>query len=74
MEKPLIIKGPLEDLGDILHIARCRGKKALNVKHVKVKPIIYPYGNDDYVVLVEPDGSDCSKASNVGSRKNKKKE
>lgn len=71
MEKALLIKGPLQDLGDVLHIARARGKKALNVERVKVKPIIYPYGNDDYVVLVEPDGSSCSKASNVGSGKKK---
>lgn len=66
MQKALIIHGKLEDLSDVLRIARCEGKKLLKVDKVRVKPIVYPY-NDGYVVVVEAAG--CSQASNVGSGK-----
>ena len=65
--KPLLIDGPLEDLGDVLHIARVEGKKVLKTERVKVKPYVQTVENG-YVVLVEPDGSGCSKASGVGSK------
>ena len=69
MSKSLIIHGPLEDLSDLLRIARVEGKKVLKVEKVRVKPVVYPYGNDSYLVVVEPDGSGCSKESVVGPRK-----
>ena len=71
--KPLIIKGPLDDLSDVLRIARVQGKIVLRVRKVKVKPVVYPYGNESYLVVVEPDGSGCSKASDVGGGKAKNK-
>lgn len=72
MEKPLIIKGPVHDLRDVLKIAIVEGRKVLKVKDVNVKPIIYPYGKASYLVLVEPNG--CDGASVVGSGKNKRSE
>lgn len=69
MEKPLIIKGPLHDLRDVLKIAIVEGRKVLKVKDINVKPIIYPYGNESYLVLVEPNG--CDGASDVGSKEKK---
>lgn len=71
--KGIIIHGPLVDLSDVLRIARVEGKKILKVKKVNVKPVVYPYGNTSYLVVVEPDGSGCSKASNVGSESKKEK-
>lgn len=71
-EKSLIIKGPLDDLSDVLHIARIQAKIVLKVKRVKIKPVVYPYGND-YLVVVEPDGYGCSRESVVGSGKAKNK-
>jgi hypothetical protein len=65
-EKVLLIKGPLEDLSDLLRIARVEGRKVLRAEKVKVKPLVLQYENG-YVVFVEPDGSGCSKASVVGS-------
>ena len=70
--KALLIKGPLNDLSDILYIARKEGKIVLKAKKVKVNPLVVAHGSD-YVVVVEPDGSGCSKASDVGSRKTKEK-
>ena len=72
-EKSLIIRGPLEDLSDVLRIARVEGKKVLRVEKVIVKPLVIPYGNESYVVVVEPDGSGCSKESDVGLGKPKNK-
>jgi len=66
----LIIKGPLRDLRDVLKIAIVEGRKVLKVKDVNVKPIIYPYGNASYLVLVEPNG--CDGASVVGGGKKQK--
>lgn len=71
--KGIIINGPLVDLSDVLRIARVEGKKILNVQKVNVKPVVYPYGNESYLVVVEPDGSGCSKASSVGSKSKKEK-
>ena len=73
MEKSLIIKGPLRDLSDLLQISRVEARKVLGVHNVRVKPLVYPYGVDSYVVVVEPDGSGCSKASSVGSGRNQEK-
>lgn len=67
MEKVLIIKGPLNDLRDLLKIAIVEGRKVLNVKDVRVNPAVYLHGNECYLVLVEPNG--CYGASDVGSRK-----
>lgn len=63
---PVVVRGPLYDLGDLLNIARVEGKKILK-QRVRVKPLIFPLGND-YIVMVEPDGSGCSKVSAVGDR------
>lgn len=71
--KGIVINGPLVDLSDVLRIARVEGKKMLKVKKVNVKPLVYPYGNASYLVVVEPDGSGCSKASSVGSERKRKK-
>lgn len=68
-EKPLIIKGPVADLADLVRITRVEGRKVLRVKKVIIKPFVVPYGNDSYMVVVEPDGSGCSKASDVGGRR-----
>ena len=74
MEKSLIIKGPLNDLRDLLRISIVEGRKVLDVQAVRVKPLVFPYGSDSYVVVVEPDGLGCSKASDVGGgRKIEKK-
>ena len=72
VEKALLIKGPLEDLGDLLNIARKEGKIVFKTKKVIVKPYVLPYGNESYMVVVEPDGSGCSKVSDVGDRKKEK--
>jgi len=72
-EKPIIIKGPVDDLSDVLRIARVQGKIILKVKKVKVKPVVYPYGNESYLVVVEPDGYGCSRESVVGDGKAKNK-
>jgi len=66
---PVVIRGPLDDLSDVLRIARVEGKKIFKVDKIKVKPIIYPFGND-YLVVVEPDGLGCSKAPAVGGGTN----
>ena len=71
-EKPIFIKGPLEDLSDVLRIARVQGRIILKTQRVKVKPQVYLY-NDGYLVVVEPDGSGCSEDSDVGGRKETKK-
>jgi len=73
MEKALVIKGPLDDLSDVLRVARVEARKALKVKKVNVKPLVYPYGNDSYLVVVEPHGSGCSGESGVGGEKAKTK-
>lgn len=72
MEYTLFIRGPLRDLSDVLHIARVEGRRYLNTKKVIVKPIVEPY-NEGYLVVVEPDGSSCGKASIVGGEKAKNK-
>lgn len=69
-EKALVIKG-VKDLRDVLKIAVVEGRKVLKVKHVKVKPVVYPYGDGNCLVIVEPDG--CDGASVVGSGKTKRK-
>lgn len=64
----LIIMGPLSDLSDVLRIARVEGKKVLNVHRVIVKPLIFQYKNDSYLVIVEPDNNGCSKVRDVADR------
>lgn len=64
----LLVRGPLNDLGDLLEIARVEGRKLLKVKRVNIKPIVHQF-NGDYLVIVEPMGSSCSKTSDVGSGK-----
>jgi len=69
-EKALIIKGPIGDLRELLKIAVVEGKKVLKVQQVKVKPVVFPYGNGNYLVVVEPNG--CDGALDVeGGRKRK---
>jgi hypothetical protein len=63
--KSLIINGPLEDLGDVLAIARVQGKIILGSERVRVLPFVEQFENG-YVVVIETAG--CSKASSVGSR------
>jgi len=54
MERSLFIeKRDINDLGDILHIARSIGKKVLNVERVNVNPKIAYFPNG-YVVIVSP--------------------
>jgi len=67
---PVVVRGPLEDLSDVLRIARVQGRIILKTEKVKVKPVVFPYGND-YLVLVEPDGSGSSKAFAVEGGKRK---
>ena len=71
MEKPLIIKGPLDDLSDLLRISRVEAKKVFGVEKVRIKPFVVPYGNESYLVVAEPEG--CSKASDVGGKRKKVK-
>lgn len=59
----MLIKGPLPDLRDILRVAIVEGRKVLKTSNVKVKPVVYVYGNC-YMVVVGCDG-----ASDVGSGK-----
>lgn len=54
--KPLLIEGPLDDLGDVLQIARSLGCKALGVDKVTVIPEVITRGNS-YVVFVVPKGA-----------------
>jgi len=69
----IVIRGPRRDMSDVLRIARVKGREILKVKRVRVKPIIYPHGND-YVVIVEPEGvQNYSKLSTIGERKKTKK-
>ena len=68
---PIVVRGPVEDLSDLLRIARHQGKIVLKTEKVKIKPVVFPYGND-YLVLVEPDGLGCSNALAVGGGKDKK--
>jgi len=68
VEKALTIKGPVGDMADLLRIARVEGRKVLKVKKVKVKPLIIQYGNGSYIVVVEPDGSGCSRDLDVGGK------
>ena len=46
VEKPLLIKGPLTDLSDLLRIARVEGRKVLKVDKVIVKPVVIAYGEN----------------------------
>lgn len=66
VEKALLIKGPLKNLGDVLYIARKEGKALLRTKKVNVKPIVYLYDSDSYLVVVAPMGS--SKSPGVGEK------
>lgn len=54
--KPLLIQGPLDDLGDVLQIARSQGCKALGVDKVTVLPEVITRENS-YVVFVVPKGA-----------------
>jgi len=67
----LIINGPLEDLSDVLRIARTEGKKVLNVHRVIVKPLIFPYRENSYLVIVEPEQPGCCKGFDVEAGKKK---
>lgn len=69
VEKALVIKGPLRDLGDVLAIARVEGKKVLGANRVRVKPYLALCGDNDYVVVVEPEEAGCSKVSVVETGK-----
>ncbi len=52
MEHILYIrKGGIDDLGDLLHIARSKGKKRLKCERVHIKPEI-AYLPDGYVLIV----------------------
>jgi hypothetical protein len=53
--KALVIQGPVDDLGDLLQIARAEGCKALGVDKVTVLPDIVRRENF-YVVFVAPKG------------------
>ena len=69
-EKCLILHGQFKDLRDVLKIAIVEGKKVLRVNDankVKVKPVVYQYGENAVLVIVGCDG-----ASVVGSGKTKK--
>jgi len=72
MERALIIRGALNDLSDVLRIARAEGRKILNVQKIRVSPVVYPYNGKDYLVVVSPEhnGGACSKSPDVGRRKN----
>jgi len=66
---PIVVRGPVRDMADLLRIARVKARQILNVEKVRVKPIIHLHGND-YIVVVEPEGvQNCSKGSTVGTRK-----
>ena len=54
-QKSLIIHGPINDLGDLLQIARAQGCKILGCDKVTVDPHVFSV-NNDYVVLVSPKG------------------
>ncbi len=54
METPVKIKGPVSDLQDLVNIARSKGQRLLNVRHVVVKPEVYSYG-EEYILVVEAD-------------------
>ena len=64
----LLVRGPLDDLADLLNITRAKARKALKVKKVKVNTVFLVIGTD-FVMTVEPNGSCCSKTSIVGSGK-----
>ena len=70
-ETTLFIHGPLKELDDVLRIARSEGKRYLRTERVIVKPYVKPF-REGYLVVVEPDGSRCSGASDGGRDKNKK--
>ena len=63
METPIKIKGPVNDLEDLLKIARIKGKRILHVDRVNVKPEMYRDG-DEYILVVEADK--CCKAPRLG--------
>ena len=52
MPRALIIKGPLDDLEDLLRISRKEGKRALNCKRVRVDPQVLIW-QDQFIVFVE---------------------
>jgi len=56
MGRALIIKGPLDDLEDLLRIARDVGKKALRCARVKVDPQVH-YRGHDFIVIVNEEVS-----------------
>ncbi len=52
MEIPIKIKGPVQDMQDLVNIARIKGKRLLGVNRVNVKPEMYSDG-DEYILVVE---------------------
>jgi hypothetical protein len=53
----LLIHGPVNDLGDLLAIARSRGCEKLKTDKVTVYPQVYSIpDSDDFVVYVAPKG------------------
>jgi hypothetical protein len=74
--KPLLIQGPVDDLGDVLQIARAEGCKALGVDKVTVIPEVIRRENS-YVVFVIPKGvclfktERCSSESKEENERNK---
>ncbi|MFA5366182.1 MAG: hypothetical protein WC325_13450 [Candidatus Bathyarchaeia archaeon] len=64
METPVKIKGPVQDLQDLVNIARIKGKRLLGVDRVNVKPEMYSDG-EEYILVVEADKS-C-KVSSLGN-------
>ncbi len=68
-ETALIIRGPLNDLNDVLHIAHEKASKIFkaNWDDICVKPYCQPYGVNAYLVVVER--KTCSNSSeSVGGR------
>lgn len=59
----MLIRGPLNDLRDVLRIAITEGRKVLKSPRVNVHPVVYACGSN-YLVVVGCDG-----ASDVGSGK-----
>lgn len=54
-DRALILKGPFNDLSDVLRIARHQGKKIFKCKKVRVDPFISYVGSNDLIVMVRPE-------------------
>ena len=67
-----IHNGKIDDLGDLLNVARVEGRKKLKVDKVKVHPIVYPF-EGGFLVVVSPEGVGCSKCLVVEEGKVKSK-